>query len=621
MKNYELKIKDLSGVWHTADLGDDVPAMNYQVNDIVELKDRQADYSQALKLPLSQNNKKIFGYSNIFNVQTEVPYKRLDCRLYSKDFELAGFGSYLRLIRITNYFEVQILSGNADLFDVLSKSEMKEIDLGYYVFGSVTSGNYYQSNDNYCLPEATFVKGGDNKLTPTRRYPFAYFENAIKKTINKHNYSLIHNIGDISKLAISVSSFNPGEGYVYSRMLFKDKPLSNGEIRIPAYSDETGSISQRSYQYPCGETAMCTHWTTIYTAKYDMVLSMRVILSKYRYYTGISDFNVKKYDINGTLQQTFMNGSYNTHNEVFEINILAGERIEVNAFKNDLSYSSGGIGVQPPSITIDISFTSITVLNYDKVGVGDRLYISPNIGFDKQVDLFKAFVQLFGLIISVDNKNKIIYAYTINKIYENKPIARDWSKKIHNGKNSSISKLSDYAQINQIKFHENTDDEVVDSIDLLVYDETLEKSKTMFDIAFEAGMDNQITDEYGLVKKVANIPIESGSAERGECKPHLVYISKADSTTGLRYEAKHSRLNSFTQYYQGLFSKMLKNVKIIEDEFYLTEHDIEEYRSIKDRMPGCFIPVYIEKYGSYFYINKIKNFMSGKLTKCELIKL
>ena len=82
MRKYELKIKDLNGVWHTADLGNDLPAMNYQVNDIAELKNSQADYSQQLKLPRSAVNRKIFGYSDIFESVTDVPFRRLDCRLF-----------------------------------------------------------------------------------------------------------------------------------------------------------------------------------------------------------------------------------------------------------------------------------------------------------------------------------------------------------------------------------------------------------------------------------------------------------------------------------------------------------------------------------------------------------
>jgi len=66
---------------------------------------------------------------------------------------------------------------------------------------------------------------------------------------------------------------------------------------------------------------------------------------------------------------------------------------------------------------------------------------------------------------------------------------------------------------------------------------------------------------------------------------------------------------------------MLVNAKLADAEFLLTEQDIEDYKAIKDEVPGVFIPVYLKSAGAYFYINKIKNFVSGRPTKCELVRL
>jgi hypothetical protein len=68
------------------------------------------------------------------------------------------------------------------------------------------------------------------------------------------------------------------------------------------------------------------------------------------------------------------------------------------------------------------------------------------------------------------------------------------------------------------------------------------------------------------------------------------------------------------KYYRVLQNNMLIDMRLIEDaEFYLTPQDIEEF--------DPFVPVYIEHFGAYFYVNKIKNFVSNQLTKCDLIKI
>lgn len=81
-----------------------------------------------------------------------------------------------------------------------------------------------------------------------------------------------------------------------------------------------------------------------------------------------------------------------------------------------------------------------------------------------------------------------------------------------------------------------------------------------------------------------------------------------DSSTSLR--AAHM----VSKYYQVLQNNIFSDIRVIEDaEFYLNPKDISEYNP--------FIPVYIDYFGAYFYINKIKNFVSGKLTKVDLVKI
>jgi len=136
MNNYRLYIQDISGIWHIADMGDDKPAMNYQVNNIAELKDRQCDYSQNLKLPPTPINCGIFGYSDQLDVITSVPYRKLNCRLFCNESVIAGIGSYLILDKVIDSFEVQILSGNVDLFETLKSKTMNDLDLGFWQIGT-----------------------------------------------------------------------------------------------------------------------------------------------------------------------------------------------------------------------------------------------------------------------------------------------------------------------------------------------------------------------------------------------------------------------------------------------------------------------------------------------------
>jgi len=106
-------------------------------------------------------------------------------------------------------------------------------------------------------------------------------------------------------------------------------------------------------------------------------------------------------------------------------------------------------------------------------------------------------------------------------------------------------------------------------------------------------------------------------------KPHLVELSEEAAQIGLSgfgagvltlRIANHVTAQQIVYMsYSILQNKMLKNAKMTEDNFYLTPEDVEQFDPT--------IPVYINRYGAFFYVNKIQNFELGKLTTCQLIRL
>jgi hypothetical protein len=77
-------------------------------------------------------------------------------------------------------------------------------------------------------------------------------------------------------------------------------------------------------------------------------------------------------------------------------------------------------------------------------------------------------------------------------------------------------------------------------------------------------------------------------------------------------ESDLSYNNLIEQHYNGL-RKVLTKTKIVNAKFYLTEADFKGV--------DFFKPVWIEYFGGYFYINQISNFIAGRLTSVELVRL
>ena len=175
---------------------------------------------------------------------------------------------------------------------------------------------------------------------------------------------------------------------------------------------------------------------------------------------------------------------------------------------------------------------------------------------------------------------------------------------------------------------------------LTVIDETIDKNKDMFSLPFEAceftrrpifypnthvfnsakmrwytsGSGYTATSkivlytEYTVPCRIDN-PI--GQIMELNCwLPFVAPIYKPITGDTISIEA-YDLVKKYYKYYQ---SNVLNDIRFIEDaEFYLTALDVNEY--------DCYTPIYLQQYSSYFYINKIKNFIAGKITNDDLIKI
>ncbi len=600
MNNYKLYIQDLSGAWHLANMGDDKPAMNYQVNNIAELKDRQVDYSQSLKLPTTPNNCKIFGYSNEFDVESSIPYRKLNCRLFAGDSLIAGVGSVLTFDKVSTYFDVQILSGNVDFFELLQNAKVAELYLGYYTLGS---NDFGYGTDDFIIPKVNLVEGQKTWTDSTidRAVPFAWLKSAIEKICTQNGYILQTNLleSDWNTKALNVCSLKPSGGSFIpfhalgyaSYYIAPNTP--NALINFTIQTNGSGCLTLNGANF------------LQYIAPIDCTVKIKVHAELWAGYYMLN--------INGSPYWY----DHITSNPKEREEIVTLSQGDIVTF-HMASYIYNGVQAGE-------SYLNITDMQSEEnVPKGGILYIAPNIGFDTQFDLFKAFVQLYGMSVLVDNATKTVYCYTMQKIYDNKSLARDWSGKVTTNTPETTFSVNGYAQSNTIKFEDNTTDAITDKLTFTVDDAKLEKEKELFAIKFEAGK-NYSQKYIQAPLTVAYIPLYTKEIDDEQnatytfkgSKPHICHVD----TAGMIARAEHVTMQSFASHYEKLINNMLVNAKIIEDEFLLTEQDIEDYKAVKDGVPGAFIPAYVEKYGAYFYINKIKNFVSGKPTKCELVRL
>lgn len=326
-----------------------------------------------------------------------------------------------------------------------------------------------------------------------------------------------------------------------------------------------------------------------------------------------------------------------------------------------LIYSGGSTSGDVSDYTRISVGAGVRLLHEDaKPGIGSEFDFARATGFKSYKELVQTFMQLFGLLVDVvpaptisdDGTVGTVRMYTFQELYRRRDAGQymDWSHKlvINNERNVGFS-LAKYAQTNIIQLTDNKDDGTHDAGSFSVNNRTLESERTLFTIAAEAGRDIiDMTTVYlpGQTEPITSrplavVPTLEPTFETNEdtgrtvgvtlnykgCNAHLIRIDETSverlqiSTgfyTGTRPRHSFPRavtvpMQELVDRYYAPVKRLVSHARTISAYFNLSALDIEQL--------DLFTPVWIKRYGCFFYISKVSNFIAGQPTKVELVKM
>ena len=619
---YELKIKDLNGVWQTVDFGDDKPYMNFQMGEIAKLENRKANYSQALKLPITNKNAILFGFSDVIQSASKAPYRPFDCRLYANGYELVDRGAFLRIIAIdtiNNVFETQILSGVLDFVSVLKSIRLANLDLGTFVLSSWSEKAFDTAIDRvdyqYCVYR-TSVYTRDIS-TQAAFPPLVRASFVLDKIMEAIPFSLQHDMQGIEDLVIPINHFRPTEGFDHA----SNRIGATSFGVIPSVS----SGVQTRYAQPI----------IINNALGSLTSSG----SGYSDYAAVYKATVKgTYKITGNISANFIfsfvylvvtNTSSGTSEEIQLSTTPKYVEVDIEAEEDDnITIQIRGTNYSAPSGTVTpVGTITITPTEIEQIPISGTVDIAPRLGYETAFDFFKMLMELHGTMFDM-RESGVIKMYGLNTVVNNKPIAHDWSGKVSTQGHRRTFTLP-YAQNNTISFKPAKRDENIKiTASFSVDDTTLEKEKELFEVPITS--DVNVNDAFlpdntprTTVGVVPYFP-ETGTPDEvlSWRNPHNLdgpYVLKAEKIQGyfseeFYWRAIHINLqNQIDNRYNAVINNMLNYCKVIEIDVNLSPEDVANH--------DPFVPIFIKQFSKYFYVSKIRNFVAGRLTRCELVKL
>lgn len=664
--NYELLMKGIDGEVWSLDLPLDAPAMNYQINNLAELKDRNASYSQRISLPRTTHNEQAFQFSFVVGSGSYVPYMKFPCQLFYEGALISPAGAVLNIVDVSDTsIGVQILGATADLFDTLNNTDAKDPGTGMFLLKWYTDtmgqaerylSGPWESKVLYFWLYATLQKNPNVPPISTEAiqgvreldkfYPHLNWYDLVTWIFDRGGYSLETDVDPVDRAEMflpctyPVLADNPNVPKASGTGWIRDIPPGGlGGVTWQGSPGVTLSdpVAGRLTIDPIpGEFSWMTLWDT--TITFSLSWSNTSAIQR-----GTVDVRVTHYKNDGTsaivLTRSWSSGSSGSAS--VDIPMEAGEHILVYGSLHAGYFTTDQYDMRFP--------VSITAPIPPEISPGDKPYpgltydLLASTGFKSLGDIVKAFLQLFGLTVDVNPATKVARAYSAQEFYNRRSSSgKNWSDKLIKGKDTKLTfQLSSYAQSNEIKLEDNKDNNVTDSYKFSIPDVNLQPTKLLFQIGFLAGLNQTLYEgpSTGRTHTLANYPIwtiNRGQMENGEMtettweynalsKPMVVHINRSDFmwpqisvgytlTRARLYTAYFKNLNYYVpKYYDKLINNILKRPKILQTQILLDSLDIQSL--------DLFNPIWLEEHGFWFYVSKINNFQAGKITKVDLIRM
>lgn len=253
---------------------------------------------------------------------------------------------------------------------------------------------------------------------------------------------------------------------------------------------------------------------------------------------------------------------------------------------------------------------------------------------------------MLGSSIIVNEELKTIEFFYINRLVSNIPKAKDWSEKLVNLKSAvwgtrpkGYGQSTKYLLTNMDIFGET-----YGSFTLVIDDQTLENEKTFFKLPYSA-TPTQLVASNATVPLIQRMDASGNISGASNTKQHAVlrkkfplgtidnpygfsYLDVDTNTPVVSFENNPDNVwsaifsddeeglawnNSLFEKYHTAISRYVKRYQEVTAYFYLTPTDVKQI--------DFRIPVYIRQFNSYFFIQKINDWIANKPVKVELLKI
>nr|DAN89900.1 MAG TPA: hypothetical protein [Caudoviricetes sp.] len=602
-------IVESNGVYHPLDLGASADVtLKYNSNIFTDISKIVSNNSYTIKAPLTSKNRNVLDSAEMPMYESNFIHKKHTAQYFRNGLQIIK-NAQIVLLSSTDAYELALTWGNISRFaDMVNRGEtLNELSGNDFIvwnqqFSGMDHGDFFIPFIYYGIETSPGVGDLNKNIF---QHPVVKVSWILEKIQSDNNIILLFPDDKkefINRLIVPLLSKNGGKPN-------RIESVNDYEIK--------GTYNNKYYAFP-------NYWGDIalkYFSPYFVLTGGINPIGFIPRFTGKVKIETNFRSSNGNIVVILKNADqgekiYNLDSEntgyanypylyktSIEIDVKAGDAIHIGANTGNIDYEKGGVvkvSLIPKEIITGIAYPVIA--NLPKI---------------KQIDFIKAICNILGLFaIPVEGSTNTIKLVTLDAIYDNKPKAYDWTKKIIRTQISNKPKeikysLPDFARTNWFRYKK--DDTVKGDYDgaINVYNDSLDKEKDMVTLPFAASDSERhngiaIVPLYSYKEDTDN----KFELEYSECEPRILLESNDGSLpigvfAGLNF-------NTLIDTNYSKYREVVAKPKIIKEKVYLTNYELMSL--------DLTIPVYFYQHARYYAIISIQA-NKNNICECELLQL
>jgi hypothetical protein len=648
-----------------ADLGEQRPAINFQVWSLLSFQERQAPYSFTFALPDTPQNRRLLGFP-IMGGQTTVPYTRTPAMYEHDGTFLVTTGGYIILESFDENgdFTCTLYGGAAEFWAITKEAKLSDLTtLGHYQWKleEVISGGYQkywpiidwnEENPTSYIDDNPDPIYGGMRIDFRTLYPGAFLKDIIEAIFTENGYEFWYTSAPVWTDTKFARMFVPCITQKASNICKAQMELAWVQrVSVGAIGDDIGPIltGNLTWYWNRISTTVQNFENLITEEAFGMQTDCVVynVRSKGTYGLHVTlavDWDAGALSHSPAYTVAFSSDSGATWKALYGsiIHILPAAGSQSMEVNQNVYISEPGkivLSIYAPawegarSIRCGVGYFKIELAEPEETAYYHDFDIALNLPDITQAALLKLWLNMTCAMLWVNEESKKVYVSAFSELYTTP--SEDWSAYFDRIVECKYH-LENYGQKSWLRYgNDDTVPEATGDQVVTISDVALEEDVDILTLDFGAstdlmhGNDTLIAGSNGIT--CAKIALRKAGDPSNSINPRILlndnitllqpiqqYDGIYTSADTPLYIAKFDGLDFGTllqEYHIELLTRVVAKSRIVRANFLLPAS------VVKLRQTRPQVPIYVKQLNGMFYCDVIENYVAGEMCTVQLIRL